>query len=157
MSIKHTYQNQLPPFQPHHHHWQDQRGQWGQDCRPGQNWALCLDAEYDLKNTFKSHSQAQRWNFLLFCCFSAKGTGQLLCIKAPVVRTIYCKILEDNPPSTTTKEMGHEAWQWPRAYYQGNKGVAKEEAHEGLEWPSPNICGGSWSLVGKWLQEAKKP
>ncbi len=66
-------------------------------------------------------------NIILWVYFSAKGTGQLHCIKGMMDRAI--RGIETSQGNENGSWMGIPAWQWPKTHGQGNKGVAQEEAH----------------------------
>ncbi len=87
------------------------------------------NADYHPKNTIPTVKH-RGGNIMLWGCFSAKGTERLHRIEGPMDRAMYRKILDDNLlPSARILKMGLPAWQWPKTYRQGNKGVAQEEAH----------------------------
>ncbi len=81
------------------------------------------NAVYDPKNTIPiiKHGGGN----MLWGCFSAKGTGQLHCIKGTMDGVMYCQ----GQGTENGSWMGIPAWQWPKTHGQGNKGVAQEEAH----------------------------
>ncbi len=62
---------------------------------------------------------------MLWGCFSAKGTGQLHCIKGTMDGVMYRQGIENG------SWMGIPAGQRPKTHGQGNKGVAQEQAHQG--------------------------
>ncbi len=76
------------------------------------------------------HCQTWRWKHDLGC-FSAKGTGQLHCIKGTMDGAMYRQGqgIEASQGIENGSWMGIPLWLWPKTHSQGNKGVAQEEAH----------------------------
>ncbi len=88
------------------------------------------NAAYDPKNTIPTVKHGGG-NIMLWGCFSAKGTGQLHCIKGTMDGAMYRQGqgIEASQGIENGSWMGIPAWQWPKTHGQGNKGVAQEEAH----------------------------
>ncbi len=88
------------------------------------------NAAYDPKNTIPTVKHGGG-NIMLWGCFSAKGTGQLHRIKGTMDGAMYRQGqgIEASQGIENGSWMGIPAWQWPKTYDQGNKGVAQEEAH----------------------------
>ncbi len=81
------------------------------------------NAVYDPKNTIPTVKHGG--GNMLWGCFSAKGTGQLHCIKGTMDGAMY----HQGQGTENGSWMGIPAWQWPKTHGQGNKGLAQEEAH----------------------------
>ncbi len=62
---------------------------------------------------------------------SAKGTGQLHCIKGAKDGAMYRQGqgIEVSKDIDNGSRMGVPAWKWPKTHGQGNKGVVQEAAH----------------------------
>ncbi len=86
------------------------------------------NAAYDPKNTIPTVKHGGG-NIMLWGCFSAKGTGQLHCIKGKMDGAMYRQGQGIKASIENGSWMGIPAWQWPKTHGQGNKGVAQEEAH----------------------------
>ncbi len=84
------------------------------------------NAAYDPKNTIPTVKHGDG-NIMLWGCFSAKGTGQLHCIKGTMDH--QGQGIEANKGIENGSWISIPVRQWPKTHGQGNKRLAQEEAH----------------------------
>ncbi|KAI4883812.1 hypothetical protein NFI96_009985 [Prochilodus magdalenae] len=110
----------------------------------GKNSTRCVwskkNDEYHPKNTIPTVKHGGG-NIMLLGCFSAKGSGRLICVKGRINGAVYCKILSQNLlPSVRALKMEHG---WVFQHDNDTKHTARamkkwlrKKHFKVLEWPS---------------------